>query len=229
MDSNPAASADLPPKEVKERPRLPSGDQLVQLINALEEPISTLVYLMAVSSIRPEELAFKWADLDAVNLDLWVVRAINQGQIHTPKYHRKNRPIRLTEADVQHLLALKEKMNAQDDDWMFPNRIRRGTKLKPGPIWHETILGRRVQPVANRLGLPHITWRLLRHWGVTRMLRAKMDIPAIQQRVGHSRPTILLEHYADLLPPSADEAAASMTGLLSGVSGSGRMENPVDV
>jgi hypothetical protein len=32
------------------------------------------------------------------------------------------------------------------------------------------------------------------------MIRAKMELPAVQQRVGHSRPTILLEYYAEVLP-----------------------------
>lgn len=217
MESNPAASADLPPMEVKERRQLPTGDQLAQLINALEEPLSTLVYLMAVTSIRPEELAFKWLDLDAANLNLMVVRAVNQGEIHTPKYHRVNRPIRLTQADVDRLLALKRRMKAGEEDWIFPNRIRNGKVLKSGPIWHETLLGRRIQPVARSLGLPHITWRLLRHWGVTSMIRAKMELPAVQQRVGHSRPGILLEYYAEVLPASADDAALAMSGELSGV------------
>jgi hypothetical protein len=140
-------------------------NQLIQLINALEEPISTLVYLVSVASIRPEELAFKWKDLVPETRNLWVVRAVNQGELHTPKYHRSNRPIRLTEADVARLLVLKERMKAGDEDWMFPNRVKTGKTMKPGPIWHETLLGRRVQPVADRLGLPHITWRLLRHWG----------------------------------------------------------------
>lgn len=229
MESNPAPVAELPPKGVKERKKLPTGDQLSLLINALKEPISTLVYLMAVSSIRPEELAFKWIDLHPEDLNLWVVRAVNQGEIHTPKYHRSDRPIRLTEADVQRLLALKQRMKAQDDDWMFPNRIKKGKIMKPGPIWHETILGRRVQPVARRLGLPHITWRLLRHWGVTRMIRAKMELPAVQQRVGHSRPGILLEYYAEVLPPSADDAAETMSGQLAGVCAPVMMVNPVEV
>jgi hypothetical protein len=66
---------------------------------------------------------------------------------------------------VQHVVALKRRVHAQDEDWMFPNRIKKGgAKLKPGPIWHEHILARHIQPVADRLGLPHITWRLLRHW-----------------------------------------------------------------
>lgn len=117
---------------------------------------------------RPEELAFKWKDLDAGKRMLWVVRAVNRGKLHTPKYHRTNRPIRLTDADVDRLLALKRLRNAMDEDWMFPNRIKKpGKKMKPGPFRHEELLGRVIQPVADELGLPHITWRLLRHWGAT--------------------------------------------------------------
>lgn len=51
-----------------------------------------------------------------------------------------------------------------------------------------------------------------RHWGVTSIIRAKMKLPAVQQRVGHSRPNILLEYYAEALPPSADDAAIAMSG-----------------
>ena len=216
MTSNPARGADLPPEEIREQKKLPTGDQLIQLINAIEEPISTLVYLVSVASIRPEELAFKWKDLVPETRNLWVVRAVNQGELHTPKYHRSNRPIRLTEADVARLLALKERMKAGDEDWMFPNRIKNGKTMKPGPIWHETLLGRRIQPVADRLGLPHITWRLLRHWGATQMVEERVPIKAAQERLGHSRPDILLKIYAHVLDASADAAAESLSGQLSG-------------
>ena len=130
------------------------------LINCLEEPIATATWLIAVTSIRPEEIAFKWKDLNAEKRELKIVRAVNQGELHTPKYHRMNRPIRLTEADVERLLALKERVNGQEEDWMFPNRIKNGSIMKSGPIWHETLLARRIQPVARELGLPHITWQL---------------------------------------------------------------------
>jgi hypothetical protein len=74
--SNPA---DLAPEEVREQKKLQSVDQLIQLINALEEPISTLVYLVSVASIRPDELAFKLKDLVPETRNLWVVvRAVNQ-------------------------------------------------------------------------------------------------------------------------------------------------------
>lgn len=200
----------------KERTVLPSFGQLNQLIECLEEPISTAVWLVAVSRIRPEDLAFQWKDLDAEKRELWVVRAVNRGKLHTPKYHRANRPIRLTEADVERLLAVKARMKAKDDDWMFPNRIKTGRILKPGPIWHEDFLARRIQPVARELGLPHITWRLLRHWGATQMVEARVPLKAAQERLGHSRPDILLKFYAHVLDQSADAAAETLSGQLSG-------------
>jgi integrase len=156
-------------------------------------------------------------DLDAEKRELWVVCAVNRGNLHTPKYHRANRPIRLTEEDVERLLALKARMKAKDEDWVFPNRIKKaGKKMKPGPIWHETLLARRIQPVARELGLPHITWRLLRHWGATQMLEARVPLKAAQERLGHSRPDILLKFYAHVLDASADMAAETLSGQLRG-------------
>jgi integrase/predicted DNA-binding transcriptional regulator AlpA len=213
---NPARGTDLPPEEIKEQKQLPTGDQLNKLIERLEEPISTAVWLVAVSSVRPEELAFKWKDLDAGKRMLWIVRAVNRGKLHTPKYHRSNRPIRLTEVDVQRLLAAKARVKAEDEDWMFPNRIKKGKIMKPGPIWHEDLLSRRIQPVAEELGLPHITWRLLRHWGATQMVEARVPLKAVQERLGHSRPDILLRIYAHVLDASADMAAATLSGHFGG-------------
>jgi site-specific recombinase XerD len=74
--------------------------------------------------------------------------------------------------DVERLLALKGLMKAGNDDWMFPNN------RKTGPIRHEDVLGRKIQPVTVKLGLPHITWRLLRHWGATHMLAQKVPLKA---------------------------------------------------
>ncbi|MDQ2833841.1 MAG: tyrosine-type recombinase/integrase [Acidobacteriota bacterium] len=126
-------------------------------------------------------------DLNAEKRELKIVRAVNQCELHTPKCHRMNRPIRLTENDVQRLLRLKESVNGQEEDWMFPNRIKNGSIMKSGPIWHETLLARRIQPLARELGLPHITLRLLRHWGAPEMVEANTPIKAVQQRLGHSR------------------------------------------
>lgn len=85
----------------------PDSNQLSLLIDRLDEPIATATWLIAVTSIRPEEIAFKWKDLNAEKRELKIVRAVNQGELHTPKYHRMNRPIRLTENDVERLPSVE--------------------------------------------------------------------------------------------------------------------------
>ena len=210
IKSNPVPSAKLPPEGIKEDAPLPTGSQPALLIANLPEPVATAVYSVVVTCIRPEELAFKWLDFDVEKRQLWIRRAVNRGKLHTPKYHRSNRPIQLTAADVRRLLALKKRMNASDDDWMFPN------KRKTGPIWHEDLLARVIQPLARELGLPHITWRLLRHWGTTQMVENRVPIKAAQQRLGHSRPDILLKHYTHVLDESAQYAAETLSAELGG-------------
>jgi len=63
VKSNPVRSADLPPEGIQEEPKLPTASELDLLIANLPEPLATAVWLVAVSCIRPEELAFKWSDL----------------------------------------------------------------------------------------------------------------------------------------------------------------------
>ena len=117
--------------------------ELERLIAHLPDPLSVAVWLVAVTCTRPEELAFKWADLDPLKWQLWIVRAVNRGKLHTPKYQRSNRPTQLIESDVERLLALMQRMAEGDQDWMFPN------KRKTGAIGHEQIMGRVVQPLAR--------------------------------------------------------------------------------
>jgi Site-specific recombinase XerD len=85
-------------------------------------------------------------------------------------------------------------------------------KTRPAPsgtrlFWHGAF---------SRGGLPHITWRLLRHWGATQMVEANTPIKVVQQRLGHSRPNTVLIYYARVLDKSADSAASLVSGQLSG-------------
>ena len=46
------------------------------------------------------------------------------------------------------------------------------------------------------------------------MIAANVDIKAARQRLGHSWPTTLLVHYAQVLDESADKAAGLLTSRL---------------
>jgi hypothetical protein len=59
--------------------------------------------------------------------------------------------------------------------------------------------------------------------------RAKVDINAAQQRLGHSRPTTLLIHYAQVLDASADTAAGLLSGQLGYTIPAESAVNPFEV
>ena len=210
VKENPVRYVELPPKGIEEQVKLPDADHLALLMEALEEPYATMIWFHAVTIVRPNEgFAFKFSDLDVETGQLTLVRAVNRGKLHTPKYHRMNRPIQLTPADVEHLLAYKEKMGLKDADWIFPSKNREA------PLRHEDVLSRRIQPVAKNLGLPHVTWRILRKWGSTHMIKNRLPVNAVQHRLGHTRPDIVLRHYAQLLDESAMEAALLLSSKVS--------------
>ena len=68
----------------------------------------------------------------------------------------------------------------------------------------------------QQLGLPQITWRLLRHWGATRIAEGHVPVKAAQERLGYSRPDILLKFCVHFLDESAGLAAETLSGQLSG-------------
>jgi integrase len=93
---------------------------------------------------------------------------------------------------------------------------------------HVGILARHIQPVADRLGLPHITWRLLRHCGAT-LVGGGVDVKVVQQRLGHSRASTTMNYYAHVLDARADTAAGMISGHLGYEIPAEFSVNPVDV
>ena len=85
IKSNPVPAAELPPEDIREEAELPQASELELLIAHLPDPLNEAVWLAAVACIRPEELAFKWSDLDPVKRQLWIVRAVNWGGTAHPQ------------------------------------------------------------------------------------------------------------------------------------------------
>ncbi len=106
----------------------------------------------------------------------------HEGHFQAPKSHRSERPIKLNAEDAKRLAEyLRHTPNASEDDWLFPNC--RGT----GPVRTHNVLRRIIQPTARELGLPHVTWHLLRHWNATVMHEEGVPLKVAQERLGHAR------------------------------------------
>lgn len=136
--------------------------------------------------------------------------AIDQRDLHTPKYHRVKRPIRISDADLERLKRFMAKRPDDGPDaWLFP--ASRGS----GPKEYRNVLRRSIQPKARELGLPNVTWRLLRHWHTTVLQDSGVPVKVAQERLGHSRPEITLRHYTHVTANKADEAALVMSAMFA--------------
>jgi integrase len=103
---------------------------------------------------------------------------------------------------------LAKRPDASSDQWVFPSdRV-------DGPRQYASIMTRKIQPKAKSLGLPHITWRLFRHWHATVLGDAGVPVKATQERLGHSRSEITMKFYTHLTSAATDQAARTVSAAL---------------
>jgi hypothetical protein len=77
MTSNPACGTDLPLERISEQKVLATFAQLNLLIERLQERISTAVWLVAITCVRPEEVGIQVERSGCVERMLWIVLAVN--------------------------------------------------------------------------------------------------------------------------------------------------------
>ena len=68
--------------------------------------------------------------------------------------------------------------------------------------------------VAERLGMPEITFHGLRHTHVSHLIAANVDIVTISKRIGHSKPSVTLAIYAHMFHTDDSKAAAAINTAL---------------
>jgi integrase len=64
--------------------------------------------------------------------------------------------------------------------------------------------------LADRIGMPAVTFHALRHTHVSQLIDVGVDIVTISKRIGHSKPDITLRIYAHLFRKDDSKAAAAI-------------------
>ncbi|WP_333605986.1 tyrosine-type recombinase/integrase [Novosphingobium sp.] len=82
-------------------------------------------------------------------------------------------------------------MEDDPDGWVFPNLI-----LKQAKSPHRTNMGRPFQRAVVRAGLDpdKVTPHVMRHTAITRLVKAKVDLPTIQKISGHKTLAMVLRY-----------------------------------
>jgi integrase len=83
-----------------------------------------------------------------------------------------------------------------------------GAPLDPGRV---TIV---FAELAKRAGLPHLKFHGLRHFAISLMLEAGVDVTIIAMRVGHTSPALIRQVYGHLFGTVGKRAAETTASLV---------------
>jgi len=84
------------------------------------------------------------------------------------------------------------------------------------PLERWNLLRKDLEPAAKKLGLPGVTWHLLRHGHATMLDSVGTPLGTMQSLLGHSTPDITREIYLHAIPEEQRRAVESVERLVFG-------------
>jgi integrase len=179
--SNPAAGVRIP--SVARRPdgrrKHLTPDELKRLRDVLSSADDRLFvdFLVATGLRVSEALALDWRDLDPAARRVHVTRRLYRG-MDTPKSETSRRAVRLSEAMVARLQALRERRTATENEPVFASR--RGSRMN-----YANAYNRILQPAMRAAGIEYGGFHRLRHTTGTELRRRGAALDAVQLHLGH--------------------------------------------
>ena len=228
-----AAENDLVLRNVaqsKSPPKVPEGEMvIVQDVPAFIAELKASgrnLYVPAMVALltgmrRNEVLALRWGRVDLDKKIIQVREALEYTQalgirFKSPKSKAGRRDITLPDILID---VLREHRKAQ-----LELRMRLGTgKLHDNDLLFGDVDGAPISPTgfsrawgefAQRIGMPELTFHMLRHTHASQLIDQGVDIVTISRRLGHAKPDITLRVYAHRFQKDDSKAAAAINAIL---------------
>jgi len=154
-------------------------EQVTALISSLPEPYNIMVMIGSCLGLRVEEIAaLQWDDFDFSEKTVRVQRAYTHGEVKEVKTVASLRGL-----PVPNMLcdALQKYRDSVTSPWLFPN-----ARHLDRPRWMAIALQNHIQPIAEKIGLPHIGWHSLRHSYRSWLGSGKATLSEQKDLMGHS-------------------------------------------
>lgn len=221
---NPAVDASPPPAP-RPAPKPPTTDEVARLVAAVDGDTATWLRLEAVLGARLGEMCgLRWSDvdLDAGQVTIRRAVAVTKGglEVKSTKTDRE-RTVALDAGTVTALRAHRRECAERSlalgtplaaDAYVF---ARDAAGMTP---WRPDSFSRKVRKVRRANELGHVQVRSLRHFMITQLLAAGVDVRTVSGRAGHARASTTLDIYAAFVP-ATDRTAADLLGGILGAGG----------
>jgi len=183
--------------------------QVRKLAATLSEPARSITLLLVLTGLRVGELlALRWGSIDLNARLLRVCETVYDGHFDQPKTKRSARTIPIGTETAEILSAIRP---ADVDPKALVFARREGLPLDR---WNH--LRKHLKPAARKLGLPGVTWHLLRHSHATMLDSVGTPLGTMQSLLGHSTPEITREIYLHAVPEEQRRAVESVERLVFG-------------
>ena len=223
LTMNPAEGLRLPPsrKGKAAKPNL-SVEQFNALLDLIQEPYATMVFVAVFTGLRVSELiGLRWKNVhaDAITIEERCCR----GDWGAPKSDSSNATISAMPQVLARIHRLKDLTvgvkagratrcyklvkSSGPDDLVFQS-VRDGAAMRDN-----NILCRHIKPAGDKLGIGWVNWRCLRTSHATWLKRAGVHVRDAQALMRHSKASTTLDIYIQVGDDSQREALAKLRSI----------------
>lgn len=209
ITDNLALKTRLPRRQHRAQRTVLTPAQVWNLVVVLDEPARSVTLLLVLTGLRVGELlALHWGNIDVKARVLRVCETVYEGHFDQPKTKRSIRTIPIGTETAEILARLRPPLPGSDD-LVFATR-------EGLPLDRRNLLRKHVKPAARKLGLPNVTWHLLRHCYATMLDSVGTPVGTMQSLLGHSAPEITREIYLHAIPEEQRRAVTNIERLIFG-------------
>jgi len=195
---------------------VPSPDEVSQLVTAAEKVDPVLAVAIALAALtgtrRGELVALRWSDIDSDLRHVTIARSVSVVDGVTYEGPTKSHQVRRLALDdlcgevLRQRRAYQEELSVRvgsalvEDPFVLSYQAHAGTAVSGDTISH------RFAALAAELKIS-CRFHDLRHFSITTLIAAGIDVRTVSTRHGHATATMTLNRYAHALPASDREAA----------------------